>query len=163
MNDPAISHWLWTWIIFGIVFLILRKVAWKPLQEQLEIRANTIRETVDRAEQVKAEAEALLDRHRELMDRAKADAQAILDDGRAAAERAQKDALAQNEVEAKELLARARKEIDLEKRKALAEIRTEAVDLTIMAASQVLARSLDDDDHRRLTGDVIAEMSREGT
>jgi len=159
--EPAISHWLWTWIIFGIVFLILWKIAWRPLREQLEARENNIRETVDKAHQVKQDAEALLDKHRELMDRAKADSQTILEEGREAAERVQKDVLAKGQEEAKELLDRARREIDLEKNKALAEIRTEAVDLTIAAAGQVLARSLDDDDHRRLTGDVIEEHSRD--
>ena len=156
--DPLLSHWLWTWIIFGFVFLVLYKFAFKPIREQLEARENRIRETIDKAHRVKAESEALLDKHRELMDRAKADAQEIINQGRDAAITA-KDAIVQSgQDEARASVERARREIDLETKKALDEIRRETVDLTIMAASQVLGRSLEDDDHRRLTSEVIAEM-----
>lgn len=155
---PMLSHWLWTWILFALVFLILWKFAWKPLREQLEARENRIKDTVDKADQVKAEAESLLEQHREQMDRAKADAQEILNQGRDAAERSMKDHLAKAQEEAEELRERAQKEIELQKNKALDELRRETVDLTIMAASRVLERSLDDDDHRKMTEGVIDEL-----
>jgi F-type H+-transporting ATPase subunit b len=158
--EPALSHWLWTWIIFALVFLLLRKFAWKPLREQLEAREKRIQDTVDKADQVKSEAETLLDTHRELMDRAKSDAQEIINEGRTAAERIQQEAEKVGESEARTLVDRAKKEIDLQTKKALEEIRRETVDLTIIAASQVLQRSIDDEDHRRLTADVIEEIQR---
>ena len=158
--DPLISHWLWTWVIFGLVFMVLYKFAFKPIREQLEARENRIRETIDKAHEVKSEAEALLDKHRELMDRAKADAQEIINQGRDAAITA-KDAIVQSgQEEARASVDRAKREIDLETKKALDEIRRETVDLTIMAASQVIGRSLEDEDHRRLTAGVIEEIGR---
>jgi F-type H+-transporting ATPase subunit b len=156
--EPLFSHWLWTWIIFALVFFILWKFAWRPLREQLEARENRIRETVDKADEVKTQAEALLEKHKELMDRAKADAQQIIDQGREAAERSMKDHLAKAQSEAEELRERAGKEIELHKLKALDELRRETVDLTIMAASRLLERSLSDDDHRKMTEDVIDEL-----
>ena len=156
--DPLLSHWLWTWIIFGLVFLVLKKFAFKPIREQLEARENRIRETIDKAQEVKAEAEMLLDKHREQMDRAKADAQEIINQGRDAAESAKSAIIEAGQQEARASVDRARREIDQETKKALDEIRRETVDLTIMAASQVLGRSLQDDDHRRLTSEVIEEM-----
>ena len=158
LADPLISHWLWTWVIFGLVFFVLYKFAFKPIRQQLEARENRIRETVDKADEVKSEAEALLDQHRELMDRAKADAQEVINQGREAAERSMKDHLDKAQVEAESLRERAQKEIELQKNKALDEIRQETVDLTILAASRVLERSLDDEDHRRMTEGVIDEL-----
>jgi F-type H+-transporting ATPase subunit b len=156
--DAYLSHWLWTWIIFGLVFLVLYKFAFKPIREQLEARENRIRETIDKAHQVKAEAEALLDKHGELMDRAKADAQEIINQGREAAETAKNAIVQSGQEEARASVDRAKREIELETKKALDEIRRETVDLTIMAASQVIGRSLEDEDHRRLTSEVIEEM-----
>ena len=156
--DPAISHWLWTWILFGIVFFILAKFAWKPLREQLEARENRIRETVEKAERVKCEAEALLDKHREMMDRAKADAQEIIIEGREAGERVRKDVADAGKKEAEEFVERAKKEISLETKKALDEIRRETVDLSLLAAGKVLERSIDDEDHRKLADQVVAEL-----
>jgi F-type H+-transporting ATPase subunit b len=161
LADPLISHWLWTWIIFGVVFLILWRFAFRPIREQLEARENRIRETVEKADQVKNEAVALLDKHREMMDRAKADAQEVLNEGRLAAERVKKEAMAAGHMEAQEILDRAHKEIDLHKKKAIDEIRQETVELTLLAASKVLERSITDDDHRRLTGAVIDEIGEE--
>ena len=71
-----------------------------------------------------------------------------------------KDHLAKAQTEAEELRERAGKEIELQKNKALDELRRETVDLTIMAASQLLGRSLDDDDHRKMTEGVIEELGQ---
>jgi len=158
--DPLVSHWLWTWIIFALVFFLLWKFAFKPLREQLEARENRIRETVEKAAEVKGEAEALLDQHREMMDRVKADAQEIINQGREAAERVKKDTLKTGQTEAQALIERARKEIVLETQKCLDEIRRETVDLTLLAASRVLERSLEDEDHRRMTQSVIEELGQ---
>jgi F-type H+-transporting ATPase subunit b len=160
--DPLRSHWIWTWVIFSLVFLVLWKFAWKPLREQLESRENRIRETVEKAAQLKADAEILLEKHREQMDRAKADAQEIITEGRAAGGKVKKDAAEAGQIEAREMVERAKKEIELETKKALDELRREAVDLSLLAASRVLERSLEDDDHRKLAADVIDEMNRVG-
>lgn len=156
--DFHLPHWLWTWILFGIVFFILAKFAWKPLREQLEARENRIRETVDKAHRVKAEAEALLEKHREMMDRAKADAQEIISEGREAAEKAREDAAAAGQTEAQEILDRAKKEIDLETKKAIDQLRREAVDLSLAAASRILERSIEDEDHKKLASQVVDEL-----
>jgi len=156
--EPALSHWLWTWILFGIVFFILARFAWKPLREQLEARENRIRETVEMADKVKTEAEALLEKHREMMDRAKADAQEIINEGREAGERVRADVADAGKKEAEEFVERARKEIDLETKKALDEIRREAVDLSLLAAGRILEHSIDDEDHRKLANEVVDEL-----
>ncbi len=160
LADPLLSHWLWTWIVFALVFLVLWKFAFRPIRDQLEAREKRIRDTVDKADQVKSEAEALLDKHRELMDRAKADAQEIINQGRLAAEAAKKEAAAAAQEEAQILRDRAKREIELETKKAVEEIRGQTVDLTLLAASKVLERSVTDEDHRRMTHDVLAEIDR---
>ena len=156
--EPVLSTWLWTWILFGIVFFILAKFAWKPLREQLEARENRIRETVERADEVRASAEALLEKHREMMDRAKADAQEIINEGREAGERVRADVAEAGQKEAESFVERAKKEIDLETKKALDEIRREAVDLSILAAGRILEHSIDDEDHRKLANEVVDEL-----
>ena len=55
---------------------------------------------------------------------------------------------------------RAKKEIDLERARAMADLRGVAVDLTLQAAGRVIERELKDDDHRRLADEVIAEVEK---
>ncbi len=54
------------------------------------------------------------------------------------------------------MLQRAREEIEREKLAAVAELRREVADLVIMAASQVIGRSLDGQDQRRLVEEALA-------
>ena len=138
--------------------MILKKFAWKPLREQLEARENRIRETVEKADQVKNEAAALLEKHGEMMDRAKADAQEIINEGREAGERVRQDVADAGKMEAEEFVDRAKKEIDLETKKALDEIRREAVDLSLLAAGKILEKSMDDEDHLKLANQVVDEL-----
>src|SRR5881396_676352 len=56
------------------------------------------------------------------------------------------------------LLARARKEIDEEKGKALLALRREAVDLSIAAASKLLDATLDSEANRRLVTEYLADL-----
>ena len=160
LADPSLPYWGWTWLVFGLVFLVLWKFAWKPLREQLEAREQRIHDTVEKARRLNEEAGALLDKHREMMDGAKAAAQEIINQGKESGDQVKTEALEVGQQEAQVLLDRAKKEIDLQTKKALDEIRRETVDLTILAASRVLERSLEDEDHRRLTAGVIEEIGR---
>ena len=160
LADPSLPHWGWTWLVFGLVFLVLWKFAWKPLRAQLEAREQKIHDTVEKARALNEEAMGLLEKHKEMMDGAKADAQAIIDKGKEAGDKVKAEALEAGQGEAQVLLDRAKKEIGLQTKKAIDEIRRETVDLTILAASQVLERSLEDEDHRRLTAGVIEEIGK---
>ncbi len=63
--------------------------------------------------------------------------------------------------EAEAIVARAHTEIDLERRKALAEIREAAVDLALGAAGRVIGESLDDERHRRIAEGYLQEIERD--
>ena len=56
------------------------------------------------------------------------------------------------------LRERAKEEIDLARRQALEDIRREAVELAVKAASVVVRKSLDDREHRRIASEVVSEI-----
>ena len=56
------------------------------------------------------------------------------------------------------LVKRAKEEIDLARRQALEDIRREAVELAVKAASVVVRKSLDDREHRRIASEVVSEI-----
>src|SRR6266704_1603288 len=61
------------------------------------------------------------------------------------------------------LLARARKDIDAEKEKAILALRREAVELSIAAASRVIEANLDTEANRRLVTEFLESLSRRET
>jgi F-type H+-transporting ATPase subunit b len=60
--------------------------------------------------------------------------------------------------EQEELLARARREIGAERERAVAELRREAVDLSLAAASRLIEKRLDGDTDRKLVLDFLASL-----
>jgi F-type H+-transporting ATPase subunit b len=57
------------------------------------------------------------------------------------------------------MLERARKEIDDERRRAIADLRREAVDLAIMGAGKVIEKNLDDQTNRKLVEEFLAGLT----
>ena len=146
----------WEYVTFGLILVI---VGWKVLPvmlKQLGERSNRIQDALDKADKVRSEAEVLLRKHEEMMRDAHADAKKITDDAIAAAREAGARIQAEADAAAKETRERAQKEVEQLTRKAQAELRDAAVELSLLASSRVLQRSLTDDDHRRLAQEAIA-------
>ena len=57
-----------------------------------------------------------------------------------------------------ELMARTRRDIEAETRRALDEIRKEVANLTVMATEKVTRKSLTPDDHRDLIEEALREV-----
>ena len=66
--------------------------------------------------------------------------------------------LEQTRREQQELLDRARREIDAEKERAIAQLRREAVDLAIAGASKVIEQNLDSQKNRQLIDNYLSAL-----
>lgn len=155
VNFPTVA---WTWAAFFITLWALSKVAWPMLAAKMEERETRIREGLDKAAEAEKRAQELLEKQEEILQQSRDESQKMLAESRAAAETLKNDALtlAQEEIAAER--DRAKKEISLERAKALDELRAATIDLTLEAAGVLLKRELNDDDHRRLAAEVIAEV-----
>jgi F-type H+-transporting ATPase subunit b len=81
-----------------------------------------------------------------------------MSDARAAADKVRADMLEQTRKEQGELLERARRDIDLEREKAIAQLRREAVELAILGASKAIEENLDSDRNRKLVESYLASI-----
>ncbi|HET7045991.1 MAG TPA: F0F1 ATP synthase subunit B [Gaiellaceae bacterium] len=149
---------IWTLITFGLVFLVLRKVAFGRIQEVIDARRERIRLAIDEADNARAEARKLLEEHRALVGQARTDAEGILAEARRVAESQRERVREETEVDRKRRLEETRRQVEAETRRALEEIRAEVADLTLLAATKVTGKSLSGADHKRLIEDAIAEL-----
>jgi F-type H+-transporting ATPase subunit b len=143
---------------FLLLLLLLRKFAYQPLLRIMDQRAARIRNDLDEARRLRQEAERDRETYRAQLSRARDEARAILDEANTVAARIREQALADAEGQNAAMLQRARDEIAREKEAAIAELRREVADLAILAATQVIRRSLDDADRRRLVEEALAEV-----
>ena len=149
---------LWTVITFAVLVLILWKAAWKPVVEALDARAERVRGDIENADRSRQEAEKLLAQHREMMNNAKSEAANIIADGRAEAEKIKNDIVSKASTEAKDRSDRARKEIDLAKDKALAEIKAEIVILSTDIAAKIINKNLKPEDQKALVEEALNKV-----
>jgi F-type H+-transporting ATPase subunit b len=149
---------IWTVVIFLLLLAVLKKVAWPAVLGAVEAREKALEEQIAEAERNRAEAAALLAEHQKLIADAKAQAHGIIVEARSVAEKERALAMEKTKQEQEELLARARREIAAERERAIQELRREAVDLSLAAASKLIGERLSGDSDRRLVMEYLATL-----
>ena len=155
---PELGLMIWTLLIFGVTFMVLKKFAFPKIGEALDKRAATIRESLEAAEQQKEESDKLLADYRQRLTEAREQADEIVSKARKAAETTKSEATVEGQAKREELVEAARKDIEAEKSRALDDIRKEVANLTILATEQVTRKSLDDQAHKELVEDALREV-----
>lgn len=155
---PGIGLMLWTLVAFGVLLLLLRRLAFPRIAENLDKRQQAIEESIDTAERTKREADELLAEYRQRLADARQQAEDIVARARKAAEVNERESLEQARKTREELMAQTRRDIEAETRRAIQEIRNEVADLTVLATEKVTRKSLSDDDQRRLVEEALSEL-----
>jgi F-type H+-transporting ATPase subunit b len=154
--NPGLT--IWTLVVFGILLFALAKTAWPAILKVVEEREARIRGQIEAAEKANAEAQRLLQEYQGQLAQARTEAQELMAQGRVAGEKLREEMIAKGRSEQDELLERARREIALERDRAVAELRREAVELSIAAATKVIGRNLDSEADRRLVQEYLANL-----
>ena len=156
--SPSVGLMVWTLFLFGVSMFILYKVAFPRIAEALDRRQKAIEESIDMAERTRREADELLAEYRERLTAARQQADDIVARARKAGEQAEADLVVKGKQRREELLEQARRDIEVETRRAIQEIRAEVADLTILATEKVTRKTLTSEDQRRLVDEAVAEL-----
>jgi F-type H+-transporting ATPase subunit b len=149
---------IWTIVVFALLLAILKKFAWPAILGAVEAREQALERQLAEAAHDREQAAALLAEHQKLVAEAKTQAHSIIAEGRGVAEKERALAIEKTKQEQDDLLARARREITAERDKAVADLRREAVDLSLAAASKLMEKRLDSDTDRKLVTDFLASL-----
>ena len=160
-KGPFTISWgvsFWTLIIFGILLVALAKTAWPAILKAVEEREKKIQAQIEAAEKANQDAQKVLAEYQQKLAAARGEAQELLAAGRAAGEKAREEIMARSRLEHDELIGRARREIEAERDKAVADLRREAVELSLAAASRVIEKNLDTEADRRMVQDYLNSL-----
>jgi F-type H+-transporting ATPase subunit b len=152
----------WTLVIFVVLLFVLSRFAFKPMLAAVEAREAALQEALNRAARDREEAAKLLAEHRAQLEAARGEAQRLIAEGRATGEKMRADMLEATRSQQVELMERAKRDIEHEKVRAIAQLRQEAVDLAIAGAGKVIERNLDSDANRRLVEGFLASLPAVG-
>jgi F-type H+-transporting ATPase subunit b len=154
--DPGL--FIWTILTFLVLLALLAKFAWRPLLEALDRRQDAIRKSLDDAQQARQELERLNQESALILNKARAEADQIIVSSRADAERLREDMKQKARAEADAIVKNAERQIQLETARALQQIRTEAVDLSVLIASKLIQRNLTREDNERLIEEALSQV-----
>ena len=149
---------IWTVIVFLLLLLVLKKFAYPALLGAVEARERALQEQLDEAERNRAESAKLLEEHKKLLAEARTQAHSLLVEARTTAEKERALAMEKTLQEQQQLLERARRDIAGERDRAIAELRREAVDLSLAAASKLIGERLTSDTDRKLVQEYLASL-----
>lgn len=155
-TDPGL--FIWTIVTFLVLLTLLAKFAWRPLLEALERRQESIRKSLDDAKRAQEELARLQSESTEIIRQARVEADGIITRTRADAERLREEMRQKARAESEGIVRNAERQIQLETARALQQIRTEAVDLSVMIASKIIQRNLSKEDNERLIDEALKQV-----
>lgn len=155
-TDPGL--FIWTIITFLVLLALLAKFAWRPLLEALERRQESIRKSLDDAKRAQEELARLQTESAEIIRQARVEADGLITRTRADAERLREEMRQKARAESEGIVRNAERQIQLETARALQQIRTEAVDLSVMIASKIIQRNLSKEDNERLIDEALRQV-----
>ncbi len=154
--DPGL--FLWTILTFMVLLGLLAKFAWKPLLALLDRREEMIRQSLDDAEEAKQELQRLQQESKEILSKARVEAQSILAQSRSEADKLKGELRQKAKAEADSILRDAEKQIQVETEKAIAVLKNEVVDLSLMVASKLIKKNLSKEDNQSLIEESLKQV-----
>lgn len=153
-----VGNAIWTIVIFGLVLVVLYKYAWDPILNGLQKREEFIRDSLESAKHDREQAEARLKEYERKLDEARADATALIDEARRDADALKAKIEEAGRAEAKLMIERAKREINLATDTAVQELYGLTGKLATDVAGKIIRKELDAATHERLIRESIEEL-----
>lgn len=147
-----------TLVLFLVFAFVLGKFAWKPLLQVVAEREKGVRDAVEGAEKASAEAQALLERHKELIREAGRERDELMKRAAKEAEQLKADLSARARAESEQIVQKAREQIGREKTLAVQELRAQVADIAVEAAAKIVTSSLTPEAQKKLVAEFIADL-----
>ncbi len=148
----------WTLVTFLILFFILGKFVFPKITAAVEARERALEEAIEGAKRDREAAAVALAEHLRQIEAARGEAQKIIVEGRQMGEKVRAQMIEETHQQQQQMLERARREIESEKEKAIAELRREAIELAIAGASKVIEKNLDDQANRKIVETFLSSI-----
>lgn len=153
-----LSEMFWTGLNVLILFGGLSYLLFNPVRDMLEKRRAKIVGDLSDAAKDKEDAAALKAEYEKRLKEVSAEASVILEDARKKAKITESEILAEARAEAARIVERGHREVELERKKALDEMKQEIVSIASLMAGKAVAASMDVKIQDSLIEETLKEM-----
>ena len=143
------------------VFLLLSYLVFNPARNLMEKRQEGIREQMETAAREKQDAIQFKAEYDEKIKNVQKETDEILSEARKKALKKESVMLEEAREEAAQIVARANREVELEKSKVKDEMKQEIINVATAMAGKIVASSLDESKQSQLLADTLEEMGDE--
>lgn len=145
-------------IAFVILYVLLNKCAFGPLFGIMEKRRELVKSQLDEAERSRREASELLAQQQQAIQAARQEAKEIVEQARATSVKQADELIRVAKEEANRLKTDAAKEIENEKNKAIADLKSQVGELSVQIASKIIEKQLDAKGQEELVDKYLKEV-----
>lgn len=140
-----------------ILFLVLRRLLFKPVTAFMESRQNSIMSSIKEADGKNMEAEALKEQYAKKLAGAADEGRSIVEQSTRKAQDRASEIVKEAQDDASKMLNRAELEIMREKQKAMNAIKDDMAKIAVMAAGKIIDKNLDEQSHSQFIKEFIDE------
>ena len=144
-------------IAMFVLFTLLSYLLFEPVRKMLDERKR-VKEEQDTAKKERADAVVFKEEYETKLKEVDKEAQVILSEARKKAMKTESQIVAEAKEEAARIIARANAEVELEKKRALDEMKQEMVAIASLMAGKVVKASIDTNVQESLIDETLKEM-----
>lgn len=141
-----------------LLFTLLSYLLFNPVRDMLEKRKQRIVDDREAAKREKEEATSYKQEYEKKLQEVDKEVQVILSEARKKAMKNENAIIAEAKEEAARIMARANAEIELEKKRALDDMKQEMIAIASMMAQKVVSASIDTEVQESLIDETLKEM-----
>ena len=149
---------IFTWGNLLILFLLMKKFLFKPVNNILDKRKSEIDEMYKNASENEIAAKEMKEEYETRLSEAKSEADDIVKNASRKAVLKEEEIIAEANVQASKIIERAKNQVEVEKSNAMSQLREDVSEISVMIASKVLEKDITENDHREIIDKFINEI-----
>jgi F-type H+-transporting ATPase subunit b len=154
--EPGLA--IWTWITFGILFLLLSKFVFPSLLKGIKTREALIAKSVDNATQIEKQLSDIEKEHLEIIKRSRSEAEEIIRKTRTEAEQIRKSLIEKAEQEARAILAQTKIKIEEERASVMEGMRAQIAVFACDTAEKIIGKSFVSQEDRKWVEELAKQV-----
>ena len=160
LDFVTIDFWeiIFTWANLLILFLLMKKILFKPIKNILEQRENEVNSMYADADEAKKNAESMEKEYTEKLSVAKNEANDIVKNAVKTAELRSEEIIRDARNQATNIINKAHKDIETDKQNAINEVKRDISEIAVSIAEKVIEKDINEKDYNRLIENFINEM-----
>ncbi len=158
--NPSVGLVVWMTFSFILLMLLLKKFAWKPILSMIKNREESISLALNAAKEAEAKLVSLQADNEKLLAEARKERDEMLKIARETKEKIVASAEAEAREKADKIAKEANEAIQLEKQKAITELRNEVANLSIQVAESIIKKELNTDEQQKdLVNKLVSDIT----